>query len=37
MGHTSIGIYSAHRYEGIKYALVELFSDGIRISIDGSL
>lgn len=35
--HTPIGMYSAHRYEDIKYALVELFSDGIRISIDGSL
>lgn len=35
--NSPIGMYSAHRYEGIKYALVELFSDGIRISIDGSL
>ena len=37
MERTSIGIYSAHRYDGIKYALVELFSDGMRISIDGTI
>ena len=29
-----IGTYSGKRYSGIQYALVQLFSDGMRISID---